>query len=114
MPDPGIERFMKKTDALIPPKRVEDYCRRWKIKEFAIFGSALRDDFHPASDVDVLVTFDRDAHWTLLDLVDMREQLRKIFKRDVDLVSRRGLDSSPNYLRRKAILSSARLIHVSR
>jgi hypothetical protein len=92
--------------------KIADYCRRWKITEFALFGSALKDDFSPESDIDVLVTFDKDAHWTLFDMVDMREELRNIFGRDVDLVSRRGIESSQNYLRRKAILSSTKVIYV--
>jgi len=98
----------------IPSDQITDYCKRWKITELALFGSAVRDDFNPESDIDVLVTFDRDAHWTLLDMVDMREELKDIFGRDVDLVSRRGIESSQNYLRRKEILSSAKVIHVSR
>ena len=98
----------------IPSEKIADYCRRWKITELALFGSALRDDFNQESDIDVLVTFDRDAHWTLFDMVDMQEELKDIFGRDVDLVSRRGIESSQNYLRRKEILSSAKVIHVSR
>jgi predicted nucleotidyltransferase len=98
----------------IPLEKIADYCRRWKITEIALFGSALRDDFNPESDVDVLVTFDRDAHWTLFEMVDMQGELKEIFGRDVDLVSRRGIESSQNYLRRKEILSSAEVIHVSR
>jgi len=98
----------------IPSAKIADYCRRWKITEFALFGSALRDDFDRKSDIDVLVTFERDAHWTLFDMVDMQEELKDIFGRDVDLVSRRGIESSQNYLRRKEILSSAKVIHVSR
>ena len=89
-------------------------CRRWKITELALFGSAMRDDFNPESDIDVLVTFDTDTHWTLFDMVDMQEELKDIFGRDVDLVSRRGIELSQNYLRRKEILSSAKVIHVSR
>ena len=98
----------------IPSNKIADYCKRWKITELALFGSALRDDFNMESDIDVLVTFDRDARWTLFDMVDMREELKEIFGRDVDLVSRRGIESSQNYLRRKEILSSAKVIHVSR
>ena len=97
----------------IPSDKIADYCRRWKIIELALFGSALREDFNPKSDIDVLVTFDKDAHWTLFDMVDMQEELKDIFGRDVDLVSRRGIESSQNYLRRKEILSSAKVIHVS-
>ena len=98
----------------IPSDKIADYCRRWKIIELALFGSALREDFNLKSDIDVLVTFDKDAHWTLFDMVDMQEELKDIFGRDVDLVSRRGVESSQNYLRRKEILSSAKVIHVSR
>ncbi len=98
----------------IPSDKIADYCRRWEITEFALFGSALSDDFDRTSDIDVLVTFERDAHWTLFDMVDMQEELKDIFGRDVDLVSRRGIESSQNYLRRKEILSSAKVIHVSR
>lgn len=104
---------MKQNRLEIPQDKIADYCRRWKITEFALFGSALKDDFSPESDIDVLVTFDKDATWTLFDMVDMREELRNIFGRDVDLVSRRGIESSQNYLRRKAILSSAKVIYVS-
>ena len=105
---------MKKRNFKIPKERITDFCRRWKIIEFALFGSALRDDFGRGSDIDVLVTFDKNAHWTLFDMVDMKEELREIFGRDVDLVSRRGIESSQNYLRREAILSSAKVIHVAR
>lgn len=97
----------------IPADKIADYCRRWKITELAIFGSALRDDFNAESDIDLLVTFDKEARWTLFDMVDMQEELKEIFGRDVDLVSRRGIESSQNYLRRKEILSSAKVIHVS-
>jgi hypothetical protein len=63
--------------------------------------------------VDVLVTFAPEAHRTLFDLVHMQDELREILGREVDLVSRRGIESSPNYIRRKAILSSAEVIHVA-
>jgi hypothetical protein len=105
---------MKNKNLKIPKEKLTDFCKRWKIIEFALFGSGLRDDFSRGSDIDVLVTFDKNAHWTLFDMVDMKEELREIFGRDVDLVSRRGIESSQNYLRREAILSSAKVIHVSR
>ena len=98
---------------LIPvqKEKIADFCRRWKIVEFALFGSALREDFRTDSDIDVLVTFSDDAQWTLLDYVDMQDELKDLFGRDVDLVSRRGIERSRNYLRRKAILDSAEVIH---
>jgi hypothetical protein len=95
----------------IPDAAIADFCRRWKIKELALFGSALREDFGPESDVDVLVTFDADAHWTLFDMVHMQDELKALFGRDVDLVSRRGVERSRNWLRRREILGSARTIY---
>lgn len=72
----------------IPRKAIEDFCRRWKISEFSLFGSVLRKDFRPDSDVDVLVEFHSDATWSLFDLVLMRDELADIFGRKVDLVER--------------------------
>ncbi len=96
----------------VPHTEIVEFCRRWQIAELALFGSVLRTDFHPASDVDVLVSFAPDAHWTLFDMVYMREELEKIFGREIDLVSRRGLEFSRNIGRRQAILSSAEVIYV--
>ena len=98
----------------LPSEAIADFCRRWLVTEFALFGSVLREDFRPDSDIDVLVSFAPEARWTLLDLVRMEDELKEIFGRDVDLVSRRGIEASPNYLRRKAILSSAEVIHAAR
>jgi predicted nucleotidyltransferase len=86
---------------------IADFCQRWKIVKLSFFGSVLREDFGPNSDVDVLVTFVPDAHWSLFDMVHMHEELEEILGRDVDLVSRRAVEASRNYVRRKAILSSA-------
>ena len=93
--------------------KIAEFCRQWRITELALFGSVLRQDFRSDSDVDVLVTFASDSHWTLFDMVHMQNELRKILGREVDLVSRRGLETSRNYLRRKAILSSAEVVYVS-
>lgn len=97
----------------IPNHGIADFCRRWKIVDLSFFGSVLREDFRDDSDVDVLVTFAPDARWTLIDFSAMRDELCAIFGREVDLVSRRGVESSRNPLRRNAILSSARTVHVS-
>ena len=97
----------------ISKESIASFCRRWKVTEFALFGSALRNDLGPESDVDVLVSFTPDARWTLFDMVDMQEELEEIFGRKVDLVTRRAIESSRNYIRRQAILSSAEVIHVA-
>ncbi len=102
-----------KTRIPLNREQIAEFCQRWKITEFALFGSVLRADFRPDSDVDVLVTFAPDAHWTLFDMVHMQNELGKILGRKVDLISRRGLEASRNYLRRDAILSSAEVVHVA-
>lgn len=91
-----------------------DFCRRWKITKFAIFGSALRDDFRADSDVDVLVSFAPDAEWGLHALCEMERELRALFGRDVDLVTRGALEQSENYIRRNEVLSHLEVIHASR
>jgi predicted nucleotidyltransferase len=97
----------------IPQNKIAEFCQRWKIVEFALFGSALREDFRLDSDVDVLVTFASDSAWTLFDHVDMQDELSDLFGRKVDLVSRRGIERSRNARRHQAILESARPIYVS-
>ena len=97
----------------IPSDEIAAFCRRWQITELALFGSVLRDDFGPDSDVDVLVSFGESARHTLFDLDDMEHDLKEIFGRKVDLVSRRGVEASPNHLRRNSILKSAQVIYGS-
>ena len=98
----------------LPSDGIATFCECWKIVEFALFGSVLSDDFRPDSDVDVLVTFAPEARWILLDFVRMKQDLETILARKVDLVSRRGVEASHNYIRRQAILSSAQVVHVAR
>jgi predicted nucleotidyltransferase len=105
---------MNKAKMRVPRAKLIEFCKRWNISELALFGSALRADFRPDSDVDVLVSFSPQAHVTLFDMAQMQEELKDIFKRDVDLVSKRGLEHSRNYLRRKQILDSAQVIHAAR
>ena len=97
----------------LPADKIADFCRRWKIKEFALFGSVLRADFRPDSDIDVLVTFELEARWSLFDHVAMQDELKTLFERNVDLVSRRGIERSRNYIRRKAILNSAEVVYAA-
>ncbi len=94
-------------------ERIVAFCRRWMITEMALFGSVLRDDFGPDSDVDVLVTFAEGARRTLFDLVRMQEELKGVFGREVDLVERAAMEKSRNYIRRQDILSSLETIHAT-
>lgn len=94
----------------IPVDRIEAFCRKWKVKEFALFGSVLREDFQPDSDVDVLVELLPDHGLSLYDWVDMIEELKSIFGRDVDLVSKGGLR---NPIRRREILGGAQVLYAA-
>jgi len=94
----------------IDRKRLADFCHKWKITEFAIFGSALRDDFRPDSDVDVLVSSAEDAPWSLYDLVDITEELEQLFGRKVDLVEKGGLR---NPFRRHEILTTRQVLYAA-
>ena len=89
------------------------FCQRWKISRLWLFGSALRDDFHANSDIDLLVEFERDAAWSLLDHVEIEQELSDLLGRPVDLVTRRAVEQSTNNIRRDAILKSAELIYVA-
>ena len=75
----------------LPQRQLDEFCQHWKVTEFAVFGSALREDFHASSEIDVLVSFAPDAGWSLFDLVEMQDELGQIFGREVDLVEKRAV-----------------------
>lgn len=88
------------------------FCARWHIIELAIFGSVLREDFRPASDVDVLVRFAADSPYSvLLNHTEIREELCHIFGRKIDLCSKKGIEQSKNARRREEILWTAEVIY---
>ena len=97
----------------VPLEQIEAFCRKWGISDLSLFGSVLREDFNPDSDVDVLVRFDPEVKHGLFNLVRMRSELEEIFGRDVDLISRRGVEASRNPSRRKAILDCAMTIYAA-
>ncbi len=86
------------------------FCRKWRIRELCVFGSALRDDFGPESDLDFLVSFEPETPWDLWDMVDMRDELMSIVGREVDIVAKEALR---NPYRRKEILSNREVIHAT-
>ena len=104
---------MAEARVFLPKDMIADFCRRWNVVEFSLFGSVLRSDFGPDSDIDILVTFAPDASWTLLDHVEMQEELEVLLGRRVDLVTRRGIERSRNLLRRDAILRSAKVFYAA-
>ena len=106
----------------LPMENIAAFCHKWQVTEFALFGSVLRDDFRPDSDIDVMVEFHSEAHPTFSTLDQMEAELKTIFggaslgqgpHRDVDLITRQGIATSRNYLRRHEILSSAQVIYAT-
>src|SRR5687768_16009186 len=98
----------------IDKDKLRDFCRRWKITEFALFGSVTRpEEFRADSDVDVLARFAPDAPWTLFEWVTMEDELAEIFGRPVDLVEREAVEQGDNPFRQRSILSSAVLLDVA-
>lgn len=97
----------------LPLEKIPLFCERWQIREFALFGSVLTDEFRPDSDVDVLVTFDPANAWSLFDHAEMREELAAMFGRRVDLLTRKAVAASRNPYRRHRILSSAQTIYAA-
>ena len=91
----------------IDREKIAAFCRKWRITEFSLFGSVLRDDFRPDSDVDVMVSFTPEAGWSLLDLARMEQELETLFDRPVDLVERSGIERSRNPFRKRSVLASA-------
>lgn len=105
---------MTKRNVHIPDSQIADFCRRWLISELALFGSVLRDDFDPDSDLDILVTFAPGADWSLLDHLRMEQELADLVGRKVDLLSKRAVEQSHNWMRRREILTTAEVVYVSR
>ena len=92
----------------IPKERLREFCRKWKVTEFALFGSVTRpEEFRADSDVDVMVRFADDARISLFDLYHMEEELKAIFGRDIDLSDKIGLEESRNRYRAEHILTTA-------
>ena len=94
----------------MPREKIAAFCHRWQITEFAIFGSALRNDFNALSDIDILVSFNDAAEITLLDLAQMQIELERLFNRPVDLIEKAALR---NPYRREEILETAQVIYAN-
>lgn len=101
---------MRRKKFPLPRRKIAEFCKRWSITEFSLFGSVLRDDFRPDSDIDVLVSIDPEAHISLFEIAQMQMELENMFKRPVDLVEKEGLR---NPYRRREILSTAQVIYAA-
>jgi predicted nucleotidyltransferase len=105
----GLILTMDRINQLLPKEKLIDFCGTWQIEELSVFGSILRDDFGPDSDIDLLVTFAPTAEWNLFDHVQMQHELEALLGRSVDLLTRQAVEHSQNWLRRAEILNSAQL-----
>ena len=97
----------------LPMPQIREFCQRWQIVEFAIFGSVLRDDFHHDSDIDCLAKFSDKSDWSLFDRVKMQQELAIILNRKVDLVNKKSIENSQNWLRKREILNTAQIIYAN-
>ena len=97
----------------VSEKELADFCQRWKITELSVFGSVLRDDFGPHSDIDLLVKYEPEAQWSIFDHIGIETKLASLVGRNVDLISKEGVESSDNWIRRRNILDSAELVYES-
>jgi predicted nucleotidyltransferase len=91
---------------------LEEFCQRWRIVKLELFGSMVSEP-STARDVDLLVTFAPEANWGLFEHERMERELAGILGREVDLISRRAIESSGNALRRSAILAGAVPVYVA-
>lgn len=93
--------------------KVETFCRRNHIRSLAFFGSVLRDDFGPNSDVDVLVEFEQGQEPDLMEIVAVENELSEILGHKVDMVERQSVEKSENYIRQRHILQSMEAVYVA-
>ena len=99
---------MKNQNISIPKEKIGEFCQRWEIVEFSLFGSVLRDDFNAQSDIDVLVVFADDAEIGLFDIAQMQIELKEIYGRPVDVIEKASLR---NPYRREEILKTAQVLY---
>lgn len=98
----------------LPLAEIRDLCRRHRVQELAVFGSALRDDFQPESDVDFLVRFQPGAERPWMGHFQaLEDELSALLGREVDLVDRTAIERSRNWIRRESILGSAHLVYAA-
>ena len=97
---------MGQTQIEVPRDRIEAVCQRWKVRELCLFGSVLREDFGPESDVDVLVEFEPGTRVSLFDMVRMEIELTELIGRKVDL---RTPEDLSRYFREEVVATAERL-----
>ena len=107
-------KMIKLKNIELPINKIELFCQKWQITELSLFGSVLRDDFNPESDIDILVSFAPNAKRGLTETIQMRDELEALFQRSVDLIVKDAIQRSHNWLRKNNIIESAQTIYVAR
>ncbi|MEQ9550248.1 MAG: nucleotidyltransferase domain-containing protein [Coleofasciculus sp. G3-WIS-01] len=97
----------------ISRQEIINFCQQNYIQELSVFGSVLREDFNKTSDIDFLVVFDPEIKLSLMDLVSIQYQLEDKIGRKVDLIEKRSIEKSHNWIRRQNILDTAIIIYES-
>ena len=102
---------------MTPPQLME-FCQKWQIAELAVFGSILRDDFRDdgddPSDIDLLYSFSESSSHSLFDVIEIQEELEHFCHKKIDFISKKGIERSRNWLRRREILNSGMILYVQR
>ncbi len=104
---------MTAVDFGVSQEKISDFCRKWKISQLAVFGSALRGQLRPDSDLDLLVAFASDSDWSMFDHYRMENELTEMFAREIDLINRKAVEENPNSICRNEILNSAKVIYAA-
>lgn len=102
-----------RTRLLLPESVVSAFCEKWGVAELYVFGSVVREDFGPSSDLDIAVRFRPEVGYSLFDLMEMQDQLADLSGRPVDLLTLRAIEQMPNALRRRSILDTLELVHAA-
>src|SRR3989304_975292 len=104
---------MTVNNIIIQEEKLSEICRRYKINELALFGSAIREDFTGNSDIDLLYVFEENSTHSLFDVAGIKEEFEKLFGKQVDFVSRKAIERSRNIYRKKAILENVKVIYAA-
>ncbi|MFA6186254.1 MAG: nucleotidyltransferase family protein [Phycisphaerae bacterium] len=97
----------------VPEEKIADFCRKWKVQQLSVFGSAVSGKLRPDSDIDLLVSFAPAADWSMFDHYRMEDELTGIFAREVDLISRQAIEENSNWICRREIFDNAKVIYAA-
>jgi len=94
----------------ISDKEIEEFSKKWDIQELSLFGSILREDFSPESDIDILISFNPKSNIDLFDLVIIQNELQNLFDRKIDVIEKEAIK---NPFRKDEILNNYRVIYAA-